>query len=137
MYRNCIRNTIMPIVNKEVCGWQKSVLALSGKMRDDESVLHGMAHEAFENSCTVKDCLEGQFHHVVRLVVRIGGDLAAWRRHERIAAREDRLDWKRIPLVRAPETPTLLLFRTVARHLYATILLVPSATPRTQKPPCR
>lgn len=56
MYRNCIRNTIMPILNKEVCGWQKSVLALSGKMRDDESVLHDMAQEAFESSCTVKDC---------------------------------------------------------------------------------
>ena len=55
MYRNCIRNTIMPILDKEVCGWRKSVLSLAGKMRDDDFVLHEMAKKAFDSICSVKD----------------------------------------------------------------------------------
>ncbi len=55
MYRNCIRNVIMPILDKEVSGWQKSIMTLSEKMRDDESVLHDEALKAFERACTVKN----------------------------------------------------------------------------------
>ncbi|MCR5761979.1 MAG: tRNA lysidine(34) synthetase TilS [Treponema sp.] len=58
MYRNCIRNAIMPILNKEVAGWQKGVLSLSDKMRDDEFVLHDLAQKAFESECSLKeDCV--------------------------------------------------------------------------------
>lgn len=55
MLRNCIRNAIMPILDKECSGWQKAVLSLSAKMKDDETVLHSMAEKAYKNICCKRD----------------------------------------------------------------------------------
>ncbi len=46
--RNCIRSRIMPMLNKEVPGWQTAVGALSKKMREDSLALEDATDEALD-----------------------------------------------------------------------------------------
>ncbi len=58
LFRNCIRHKILPILKKEVSGWEKAVLSLSHKMYDDNRALDIITEEAINkiDFSLEKDC---------------------------------------------------------------------------------
>lgn len=46
MLRNCIRARIVPLLDRELPGWQTALLSLAAKMRDDDDALRGLAAAA-------------------------------------------------------------------------------------------